>query len=98
METLQQAIERHKNNHLTIPEISREIEERATGYIKDGLFNHHLSFYYLENGYFYYIEFFGLGWNKRKISRDHWVKYQNALAYNVQTGELCNRREIKGAA
>jgi hypothetical protein len=73
-----------------------DIATQATGIIRDGLFEHHLSFTRNDGTYFYYKEFFGTGWHKRKPNAQGWVKYKNALAYNVNTHALVGRRKVEG--
>jgi len=86
------------NHSGTNKSLYNELLEKTDFVVKDGLFQHHVSFFHESiDGCFYYMEFFGNGWNKRKPNKDGWIKYLNALAYNVYTGEMKSKREIFGA-
>lgn len=88
---LSDIIETHGNNPMTTDDNTNDIRAKATGYIKDGLFDHHVSFYYVEDGYFFYKEYFGNGWNKRKIDENGFAKYLNSLMFNVNSRAIYSR-------
>lgn len=93
---LEKALEALKNNPLISEKQYREVADKASFAIKDGLGDHHVSFCYEENGCIYYREFFGRGWNKRRASKHGWIKYLNSLAYNIYEGRYDSRREVFG--
>lgn len=80
-----------------IPESWKEdVKSKATGVIQDGLFPHHKSFYYIDkDGVFWYRDFFGQAWHKRRPDKQGWVKYQNALAFNIHSKKLVERRDLE---
>ena len=85
MNITERSLKNYVNHSLTDKSFSDELLEKTEVAIKDGLFDHHVSFGYARENHFYYFEFFGHGWNKRKINKDGWIKYLNSLAYNVYT-------------
>lgn len=95
METLNQALETYKNHYIVKMTIDdswiNDTIRKSTDYIKDGLFDHHKSFYYVEGNYCYYKDYFGRGWHKRKIDNNGFIKYQNALVMNPYTKEIKSR-------
>ncbi len=91
---LKEALLEHQNSIFTTKAQTAAISKKATGSIQTGLFSHHRVFYYFEDGYFYYREYFGSGWHKRKPNKAGFVKFLNSLALNVKTLTFTDRRAI----
>lgn len=93
--SLGKALEEHSQNRLVKEKSHKEVKEKASIAIKDGLFSHHVSFAFEKDGFVYYKEYFAKGWKKRKPNKDGWIKYLNSLCYNVLDGRMLARSDIK---
>jgi len=93
MEFTERALKDFINHPNTDKTFINELLEKTDFAVRDGLFNHHVSFIRVDGYYAYYFEFLGHVWNKRKIYNG-WIKYQNALMLNIKTGELKARHEF----
>ena len=83
------------NHPLTDKSQKDVLLEKTDFSICDGMFSHHVSFFYEgANGMFYYRTFFGKGWHARKPNKEGWIKYLDSLAVNVYTKEIKARSKV----
>lgn len=95
MHPTEKALKNWINHPLTDKKQKNDLLEKTDFIVKDGIFDHHVTFFHIgTDGFYYYKTFFGTGWNKRKPSKDGWIKFLNALAYNVNTGQIAERFAI----
>lgn len=95
MHTTERALKIWINHPLTNKKFADELLEKTDFVVKDGLFDHHVTFFHIgHDGFYYYKTFFGKGWHKRKPDSRGWIKFLNCLAYNVQTGQIVERRKV----
>lgn len=95
MDKVEKALKVWVNHPLTDKSQKDNLLEKTDFIVKDGLFDHHVTFFHIgTDGYYYYKTFFGKGWHKRKPDNQGWIKFLNCLAFNLRTGQIEERRKV----
>lgn len=95
MDKVEKALKNWINHPLTDKSQEDNLLEKTDFIVNDGLFDHHVTFFHIgADGCYYYKEFFGKGWHKRRPDNRGWIKFLNCLAYNVETGQIEGRRKV----